>query len=82
MLPKAIAKSLVDLWSAFTAVNQCGHYSFHVAARYYTHFVTATAQIPSRRMPVNGVEWWSCGALSSRPVARANFARSSRRAST
>lgn len=30
----------------FTAANQCGHYSFTVAARYYTHFVTATAQIP------------------------------------
>jgi hypothetical protein len=30
----------------FTATNQCAHYSFTVAARYYTHFVTATAQIP------------------------------------
>ena len=30
----------------FTATNHYGHYSLTVAARYYTHFVTATAQIP------------------------------------
>jgi len=39
-------KKLSRFVERFTAANQCAHYSFPVAARYYTHFVTATAQIP------------------------------------
>jgi hypothetical protein len=43
---RADAKSLVDLWSASRPQIDAATTLSHVAARYYTHFVTATAQIP------------------------------------
>ena len=46
MFQKAVPKSLVVLWNASRPQIDAATTLSHVAARYYTHFVTATAQIP------------------------------------